>query len=77
MRLTVDPATKTLVLDFGKPVAWIGFGRSDAIQLAELLMKRALELPPTSRCPSCSRAVSEMPHHEDCARLGKKEVSDG
>lgn len=35
-----------VVLDFGKPIRSIGFTREDALQLAEILQRRAMQCPP-------------------------------
>jgi hypothetical protein len=35
---------KTVILDFGKPVKWLGFSKQDALNLAETLIKRANEI---------------------------------
>lgn len=33
-----------VVIQFGKPVAWIGFGRAEAMALASSLVDKAMEL---------------------------------
>lgn len=33
----------TVVMDFGKPVAWMGFGPEDAVNLAQMLIQNAIK----------------------------------
>lgn len=40
-RVAADPVTKTVILDFGKQVAWLGMSRDVAEGLAELLRAKA------------------------------------
>jgi len=42
MRIGVQD--KTIILDFGKPVKWLGFGKQDAINLATSLLEKANQL---------------------------------
>lgn len=42
--LAADPKTKTIILDFGKPVAWLGLPREDARKMANLILERVKEL---------------------------------
>lgn len=42
--VAADPQTRTVILDFGKPVVWIGIPREDAQKLAEMLMEKVKEL---------------------------------
>jgi hypothetical protein len=42
--IAAAPQTKTVILDFGKPVAWLGLPRADALALADMLKKKAEEL---------------------------------
>jgi hypothetical protein len=44
MAFAVDPKTKTLVINFGKPIAWVGFKKEEAQALIELLNKLIKEL---------------------------------
>jgi hypothetical protein len=44
LRLAVTVINNTVVLAFGKPVSWVGFSRVEAIELAELIKRRAQEL---------------------------------
>jgi len=39
----VDPKTKKVIIDFGKPVAWIGMESKDAMRFAAFIRGRALE----------------------------------
>lgn len=39
--VAVDPARKVIILRFGKPVDWIGFGKTEALHLANLLKEKA------------------------------------
>lgn len=42
--VAVDPNSKTVIINFGKPTAWIGFDRATALSLAQLLVEKANEL---------------------------------
>ena len=42
--LAVDHEAQTVLLDFGKPVLWLGLPRKEAIELGTLLIKSAQEL---------------------------------
>jgi hypothetical protein len=42
--IAADHKTQTVVIDFGKPVAWIGFTGEQAQQIADTLIKKAWEL---------------------------------
>jgi hypothetical protein len=42
--ITADPKTQTVLINFGKPVAWIGFTGEQAQQIADSLVKKAWEL---------------------------------
>jgi hypothetical protein len=35
---------KTLIIDFGKPVVWIGLDKQGAIDFANTILKRAAEI---------------------------------
>ena len=35
---------RTVILEFGKPIEWIGMSKQDALGLAELLARRANEI---------------------------------
>jgi hypothetical protein len=39
---------KTVILDFGKPVVWLGLDYHTAMNLAANIMKRAAEIKPKS-----------------------------
>lgn len=39
-----DKSSKTVIVDFGKPVVWIGLGPEEALALAAMLERRAKEL---------------------------------
>ena len=43
MAVGIHPETGKVIVDFGKPVAWIGMEARDALQLANFIRKRALE----------------------------------
>jgi hypothetical protein len=43
--LAVDQVNQRVVLDFGKPVAWLAMTRSDAMVFAQLLINKAKQLP--------------------------------
>lgn len=42
--IAADPATQTVLIDFGKPVAMIGFTAEQASDLAEMLHEKAMKL---------------------------------
>lgn len=44
LAFTVVPDRKTLLIDFGKRVAWIGLGAKEVDGLIELLTKRRAEM---------------------------------
>lgn len=44
MRIAVLPDKKTLVIDFGKPVVWLGLGKAEVLALIEGLKRRADEM---------------------------------
>ena len=39
-----DMATRTVVLQFGKPISWLGLDKATTLRLADLLISRAREL---------------------------------
>jgi hypothetical protein len=41
--VAADPKTQTVLMDFGKPTAWIGFTAEEAVELAEILALKAWE----------------------------------
>lgn len=43
LRLSVGVKDRTVILDFGKDVAWIGMGAQDAANLGSMLIKHARE----------------------------------
>ncbi len=42
--VAADPRHQTVVVTFGKPVAWFGMGAADARRLAAMLVEKAEEL---------------------------------
>lgn len=42
--IAADPAKKVIVIDFGKPVEWVGLSVDDANQLINLLRRKITEL---------------------------------
>jgi len=44
LRMAVFERDGNIVIDFGKELAWIGFGKDEAIALGEMLIKKANEL---------------------------------
>lgn len=42
--VAANPKTKTVIIHFGKPVDWIGFGANEARTLAKLLLEKADQL---------------------------------
>ena len=40
-----DPTTRKVIINFGKPVAWMGMEKDQAIAIGETLIARAKELP--------------------------------
>lgn len=45
--VALDSAKRAVVIRFTKPVDWIGLDRDAALHLADLLIKRAADLPKT------------------------------
>ena len=45
MALAVDAKNKVVVMDFGKPVAWIGLPKQMALDFAKGLTEKANQLP--------------------------------
>ncbi len=43
--IVADPANGVLRIEFGKPVAWLGLPRVEALQFANLIVKNANKLP--------------------------------
>lgn len=43
--IATDPDRKAVVIRFSKPVDWLGFGRDEALALANKLIEKAAELP--------------------------------
>jgi hypothetical protein len=43
--IAVDQQRKAVVIRFSKPVDWLGFGRDEALALANKLIEKAAELP--------------------------------
>lgn len=43
LAMKIGVKDKTVIMDFGKPVVWIGLGPQDAANLAGLLVRRARE----------------------------------
>jgi hypothetical protein len=41
LQIAVAPSNQTLVIDFGKPVVWIGLGKQEVLDLAKLLKDKA------------------------------------
>jgi hypothetical protein len=44
IRIASDPKKGVVMIDFGKPVKWVGLPKDQAFELAEILKKRAMEL---------------------------------
>ncbi len=44
IRMAVTIERGTIILAFGKPVAWVGMSRIEACELADMLKKKAAEL---------------------------------
>ena len=42
--IAADPKSKKVLIDFGKPVAFLGMTKSQAIELGQLLIRRAGEI---------------------------------
>ncbi len=49
LAMGVTTVDKTVVLNFGKEVAWIGFGYDDAVQFANLILKHAKTIAPPQK----------------------------
>lgn len=44
LAIAIGTSGSNIIIEFGKPVKWIGLGRDEAIALGNSLLKRALEL---------------------------------
>jgi hypothetical protein len=44
IRMAIGPQGDKVVIDFGKPTAWVGMTGSEAVALGELLIKHGLAL---------------------------------
>lgn len=44
LQIALAVRDNTLIIDFGKPITWLGLGKAEVIALAHLLAKRAEEL---------------------------------
>jgi len=42
--IAADPKNKKVLIDFGKPVAFIGMDKSQAIQLGQMLIAKAAQI---------------------------------
>lgn len=45
MGFAMDPVKKVLIFNFGTPVAWFAMPKKEALELAEIIKKRAEEIP--------------------------------
>lgn len=43
--VAADPVNRVVIIHFGKPVVWAGMAKKQALQLADMLRERAMELP--------------------------------
>jgi hypothetical protein len=48
LQMKIGVRDKTVILDFGKPVVWLGLDYHTAMNLAANIMKRATEIKPKS-----------------------------
>ena len=46
LAIRIGVQDKTVIIDFGKPVEWIGFGYQEAVELAKNIMKHAKSIAP-------------------------------
>lgn len=46
LTLGVGVKDRTLIIDFGKPVAWVGLDYFSAVQFAQTILRRAEEIAP-------------------------------
>lgn len=44
LQFGITTKDKTIIVDFGKPVAWLGLDKATALQLGAILIERAREL---------------------------------
>jgi hypothetical protein len=44
LRMAIFEKEGNIVIDFGKDLSWIGFGKKEAIELGELLINKAKNL---------------------------------
>lgn len=49
LQLGIGVKDRTLIIDFGKPVVWIGLDYDTAVQFAETILRRAKEIAPKGR----------------------------
>ena len=42
--ISVDTVSQTLILQFGKPISWLGLDKATTLRLVDLLISRAEEL---------------------------------
>ena len=42
--IAADPERGVVIIEFGKPVAWIGFTPEQAVELADLIHRKAWEI---------------------------------
>jgi hypothetical protein len=48
LQMKIGVCDRTVILDFGKPVVWLGLDYHTAMNLAANIMKRATEIKPKS-----------------------------
>lgn len=44
LNIAIGVRDKTLIINFGKQVGWLGFGKDDALAFANAVIKRANEM---------------------------------
>lgn len=44
LEMSIGIQDKTVILDFGKPVKWLGLAKQDAVNLANSLLEKANQL---------------------------------
>lgn len=51
LRIFIDDATSTVIVDFSKPVIWVGFSAADARHIAAMLVQQAERIEQRERLP--------------------------
>lgn len=44
LKISLNVIDKTVVIDFGKEITWLGMSKQEAIELAKIIIERANEI---------------------------------